>query len=411
MPRPIVMPSMSMYAAEGTLVAWLRSAGASVKAGEPIAEVSTEKASFEIEAPVAGILHPIAEVGANLPVEAVMGYLLAEGEEPPAPPSREGGSGIPTTAQPPVSPAPRLTQPVNPIGAQSAPSIRPASEIRATPIARRLAAQHGIDLAHLAGSGPGGRIVEADILAVVTSRAVAFPSDTTEEGRRILRRVPLAGMRRTIAERLRQSLATALSVTLTREVHADPLVAARGRLGDRMGRTLPFDGLFIKLLATALRKHPELNATIENDAVLVFDEVHIGFAVSVPGGLLVPVVRNADKEPLISVAELVRDLSDRARAGQLQPADMAGGTATISNLGAHGIDAFTPILHPTQSVILGIGRIAPHPIICDGQVTAGHTCILSLTFDHRVTDGAPGAQLLETIALLITDNEYLMALA
>jgi pyruvate dehydrogenase E2 component (dihydrolipoamide acetyltransferase) len=170
------------------------------------------------------------------------------------------------------------------------------------------------------------------------------------------------------------------------------------------------DALFIKLLATALRQHPELNATVENDAILVFDEVHIGFAVSVPGGLLAPVVRHADKEPLISVAQAVRDLSDRARAGQLRPEDMIGGTATISNLGTHGIDAFTPILNPPQSVILGIGRIAPRPVICDGQVTAGHTCILSLTFDHCVTDGAPGAQLLETMARLMSDNEYLMAL-
>jgi pyruvate/2-oxoglutarate dehydrogenase complex dihydrolipoamide acyltransferase (E2) component len=405
------MPSMSMYAAEGTLVAWLRSAGARVSAGEPIVEVSTEKASFEIEAPVAGILHPIAQVGAILPVEAVMGYLLAEGEEFSPPAGREAGSETATTGQSSVSPAPRLLPPENSVGAQSAPPCPPASQIRATPIARRLAAQHGIDLGHLAGSGPGGRVVEADVLAAVTSRVGTLPGEAIADGRRILRRVPLAGMRRTIADRLRQSLTTAVPVTLTREVHADVLVAARGRLGERMERTLPWDALFIKLLATAQRQHPELNATVENDTLLVFDEVHIGFAVSVPGGLLVPVVRNADKEPLVSVADLVRDLRDRARAGKLRPADMAGGTATLSNLGAHGIDAFTPILNSTQSVILGVGRIAPRPVIRDGHVTAGHTCILSLTFDHRVTDGAPGAQLLETIARLVADDKYLMALA
>ncbi len=392
-------------------MAWLRSAGARVNAGEPIVEVSTEKASFEIEAPVAGILHPIAQVGAILPVEAVMGYLLAEGEELPPPAARETGSETSTTGQSSVSPAPRLTPPENSVPAQSAPPCPPASQIRVTPIARRLAAQHGIDLGHLAGSGPGGRIVEADVLAAVTSRVGALPGEAIADGRRILRRVLLAGMRRTIADRLRQSVATAVSVTLTREVHADVLVAARGRLGERMGRTLPWDALFIKLFAVALRQHIELNTTIENDTLLVFDEVHIGFAVSVPGALLVPVVRNADKEPLVSVADLVRDLRDRARAGQLRPADMAGGTATLSNLGAHGIDAFTPILNPTQSVILGVGRIAPRPVIRDGHVTAAYTCILSLTFDHRVTDGAPGAQLLETIARLVADDKYLMGLA
>lgn len=411
MARPIVMPSMSMFAAEATLVAWLRSAGANVKAGEPIAEISTEKASFEIEAPVPGILHPIAEIGANLPVEAVMGYILAHGEEPPSPSGREPGPAISTAELPSTSPAPTPAQATRAPLAQSGAPVRPVSEIRATPIARRLATQYGIDLAHLAGSGPGGRIVEADVLAAVTSGAAAPLGDAIAEGRRILRRVPLAGMRRTIAERLRHSLATAVSVTLTRDVHADTLIAASGRLGGRIGSPLPYDALFIKLLATALRQHPELNAAVENDAILVFDDVHIGFAVSVPGGLLVPVVRNADKEPLISVVQAVRDLSDRARARQLRPEDMVGGTATISNLGAHGIDAFTPILNPPQSVILGIGRIAPRPIICNGQVTAGHTCILSLTFDHRVTDGAPAAQLLDTIARLIIDDEYLKALA
>jgi pyruvate dehydrogenase E2 component (dihydrolipoamide acetyltransferase) len=218
-------------------------------------------------------------------------------------------------------------------------------------------------------------------------------------------------MRRTIADRLRTSLATAASTTVTREVHADVLVAARTHLSETIKGALPFDALFIKLLAAALRAHPELNATIENDEILVFDEVHIGFAVSVRGGLLVPVVRNADTEPLASVAALVRDLGERARAGQLRPGDLAAGTATISNLGAHGIEAFTPILNPPQSVVLGIGRIAPRPIVRDGQVAVGQTCVLSLTFDHRVADGAPGAQLLDTIAHRILDDRYLMALA
>jgi pyruvate dehydrogenase E2 component (dihydrolipoamide acetyltransferase) len=198
---------------------------------------------------------------------------------------------------------------------------------------------------------------------------------------------------------------------LTREVDAEILVAARARLSETSSSSLPFEAFFIKLLAAALRAHPELNATIEDDVILVFDDVHIGFAVPARDGLLVPVVRNADRQPLTSVAARVSDLRARAQAGQLRSGDLLGGTATVSNLGAHGIDAFTPILNPPQSVILGLGRIAQRPIVRDGQLAVGHTCVLSLTFDHRVADGAPAAQLLNVIATRMLDDRYLLALA
>ena len=410
-PRPIVVPSMSMYATEVTLVAWLRHAGTTVKAGEPVAEISTEKATFELEAPVAGILHPIAEVGVDLPVEAVMGYILADGEDPPETTEREPRPGTHRTDGLPASGESKGSQPANSAIAQRAAPISSPREIRASPIARRLAAQHGIDLARILGSGPAGRIVEADILAAVASGPQTLAGNAAGETRRVLRRVPFAGMRRTVADRLCASLATAASTTITREVHADVLVAARSRLSERIRSALPYDALFVKLLAAALRAHPELNATIENGEILIFDEINVGFAVSVEGGLLVPVIRNADTEPLASVAAAVRTLGERARAGQLRSGDPVAGTATISNLGAHGVDAFTPILNPPQSVILGIGRIASRPIVRDGQVAAGWTCTLSLTFDHRVADGAPAAQLLDTIARRILDEQYLMALA
>ena len=282
MARPIVMPTLGMFTAEGTLVAWLRPAGTNVKAGEPIVEIMTEKATFEIEAPVTGILHPIAEIGMNLPVEALMGYILAEGEEPPIRAPATASSGMPSLEQESTPRTPILLQPLNTATTPSLASSHPAAGIRATPIARRLAAQHGIDLMRVCGTGPDGRIVEADILAAVAHLGALGARAPAPATRRIRQRVPLAGMRQTIAERLRHSLATAASITVTREVHADTLIACRSRLAERIEIPLPYNALFIKLLATALREHPELNATIENETILILDEIHVGFAVAVP---------------------------------------------------------------------------------------------------------------------------------
>jgi pyruvate dehydrogenase E2 component (dihydrolipoamide acetyltransferase) len=395
MARPIVMPSMSMYAAEGTLVAWLRPAGSAVQTGEPVAEVSTEKASFEIEAPAAGILHPIATVGAVLAIEAVMGYVLAEGDALPVAPAATLPPHDPQVSVPVSTRTPRM----------------PPPPVVASPIARRLAAQHGIDLALVVGSGPGGRIVEADVLAAATSGGNVEATPSPRHAPRILKWEPMTGIRRTVAERLRRSVATAVSTTLSREADADVLVAVRERLTERIRGELPFDALFIKVFAAALREHPELNASIEDEVILTYDDVHVGFAVSAPAGLLVPVVRNADKESLAAIARQVLDLAERARAGRLIPEEMSGGTATISNLGAYGVDVFTPILNPPQSVILGIGRISARPVVRNGSVVPGRRCALSLTFDHRVTDGASAARLLDAVARHIADEAYLLTRA
>ncbi len=395
MPRPIVMPSMGMYTEEGVLTAWLHPAGARVEPGEPVVEITTEKATFEIPAPAAGILYPVAEVGTNLRVEALMGYILAEGEKAPV--------AMVEKASPLVS---REALRASSVPQENRPAAGP---VRASPAARRLAAQTGIDLAQLAGTGPGGRIVEADVLAKVSQRDTTALG-TLSVGRRIRQRVPLVGVRRTVAERLKRSLATAASTTLTREADAGVLVAARQRLAEEMSGAPPYDALFIKLLAAALRERPELNAVLENDSIVLLDEVHVGFAVAVSGGLVVPVVHDADLALLPEVVRAVQELSDRALAGRLCPADVEGGTATITNLGGYGIDAFTPILNPPQSVILGIGRITQRPVVRDAALTVGQTCVLSLTFDHRIADGVPAAQLLDAVVRRMNDEQFFAAL-
>jgi pyruvate/2-oxoglutarate dehydrogenase complex dihydrolipoamide acyltransferase (E2) component len=207
----------------------------------------------------------------------------------------------------------------------------------------------------------------------------------------------MAESRGGIAELLRATLNTAASVTLTREGDAGALVSARRRLAETLGRAPSYSALFIKLLAGALRDFPEWNATIEGDHIVVFEDVHIGFAVDAPRGLVVPVVRSPDSASIIEIDRTVRDLTARAMAGRLRPADVAGGTATISNLGSHHIDGFTPILNGPQSVILGIGRIAERPVVREGKLAAGYACVLSLTFDHRTGDGARAAGLLDAV--------------
>ena len=400
MAHSIVMPNMGMYTVEGILVAWLRPAGAEVKLGEPIAEIETEKANFEIQAPTAGILHPVVEVGAKFSIEGVLGFILEKGESPPTQP--RGDSSSLTSGNENI----RQTQAAHAASGEHGSS---KEEVRASPIARRLATQHAIDLTRVTGSGPGGRIVEADILSEMKKcSAETISADASEW--KIRKRIPLAGIRRITAERLRQGLITAIPLTITREVRADTLSSARRRFSGKTGVILSYDALFIKLFAAGLRECAELNSTILNDDILLLDEMNIGFAVAVPGGVVVPVVRNADSVSLTKIATKVRELSERALSGKLQVGDISGGTATITNLGGYGVDAFTPVLNPPQSAILGIGRIMERPVVDDGRVVISQTCVLSLTFDHRVADGVPAAELLDFIACLMTDGQYINAL-
>lgn len=393
MARAIVMPSMGMYTEEGVLTAWLRPAGTRVAMGDPVAEITTEKATFEIPAPEEGILHPVATIGTSLRVETLMGYILRNGEAAPA--GIADGASVPETSASlaETSSVPRSDAPA-------------AGPLRASPLAKKLAAQHGINLQQVRGTGPGGRIVEADILALVSKPSGAVQAPARAIDKSSAERVPLAGLRRSLADRLRTTLSTAAATTLTREVNADMLVGARRALSEKLGQAPSFDSLFIKLFAVALLERPELNATIENDSIVRFKEINVGFAVAVSSGLIVPVIRKADSAPFGEIVGAVKDLTGRALTGRLQPAHLDGGTATISNLGVHGIDAFTPILNGSQAAILGIGRIAERPVVRNGQLSAGHSCILSLTFDHRVADGAPAALLLDAVARRMNDESF-----
>lgn len=391
----IAMPNLGMYTIEGEVTRWLVEDGASVAADQPVLELTTEKTTVEIPAPAAGILHQVVPVGGRVQVEGILGHILAPGESPPATtPAAAPAAPRAAAAAPPRTPA-------------KPPPVRAGrGRLRATPVARRRARELGVDLTTVTGSGPGGRITEADVQAAAAS--TDSPAPLVERGPgdeasapRVLRRVPLTGMRGLIAQRMQHSLTSTAQLTLTREVDARPLVQAREQLvasAADEGMRVSYDVLLAKSLAAALLAHPALNATIEGDEIVQLAEAHIGVAVAVEDGLVVPVLRDAAHRPALDLARELTGLTDRARQGRLQPSEMAGGTATLTNLGAYHIDAFTPIINPPQSAILGVGSIAPRPVVDeDGALTVRPTVHLSLTFDHRVADGVAAATLLESM--------------
>ena len=412
MASPIVMPSFGMYTADGTLVSWLHPSGATVKEGQPVLEIETDKATQEVPAPASGLLHHVLRVGTRVTEQMIIGYVLAEGEQAPV------ETGTPQRASPGFTigaasdrGSVQDEEVQSPSGQGQSHNISTgavdAGWIRASPIARRLASERGIPLGILRGSGPDGRIVEADLLAA--SKHIPTVAPTIPIPWRVRERIPFTGVRRTIAERLKQSQNAAVSLTLQREVCAAQLCAARAALNRRIGASVPFDAFFVRFLANALREQPELNSVISGDELVVLDEVNIGFACFGPGGLVVPVIRDADTLSITEIGGRIRELVGRARAGQIKSADLEGGTSTITNLGGFGVDGFTPVLNPPQSSILGIGRILPRPVSEGGVISELPTVWLSLTFDHRVTDGVQAAQALASIARQMNEERHLQS--
>lgn len=388
------MPQLGMLMVEGTLLRWLVEDGARVTCGEELLEIETEKVTQTIAAPAEGVVKQVAYPGQVVPVLGMLGYILAPGET------------VPETGQKPIQPE-RTDATSAPIVAS--PANIPSSEVRATPVARRLAAEHQLDLARIIGTGPGGRIVEADVLSAVqrASAAPRPPEPQTE------RRIPLTGRRGLIARRMMESLANSAQLSITREVDVGDLVKIRQLLlarAEELGVQVSYDAFLVKALARALAEQPVLNSTIDADTIVIADQVNVGVAIATESGLTVPVVRRADSRSLLEIAHQIADFADRTRRNALSQDDLAGGTVTITNIGPFGADFFTPILNSPQSAILGVGRIAPRPSVFSGALAIRPTCYLCLTWDHRVTDGAEAAQLLCRVVELIVDRYWLEGL-
>jgi pyruvate dehydrogenase E2 component (dihydrolipoamide acetyltransferase) len=382
---PITIPRLGWNMEEGIFAGWLKRDGERVRAGEPLFRLESDKATEDVECLDEGVLHiPMdgPKEGDAIAVGVVIGYLLAEGEEfevrpsaepnPPGPPSRSGKGGE-KAREAAVHESDTLPSPLR--GGDG-------GGVKVSPRARRVAKELGIDPTTLHGTGRTGRIREKDVLAA---------SGDTDS-------ILVSPIRKLIAARMISGLRDAAPVTLTTTADATQLVATRKTARDFAPS---YTDILIKLVAQALSKHRLLNARWAGERIIISKGIHIGIAVDTEAGLLVPVVRNVPSLSLQQITEKTRDLIERARAGKLAADEMRGGTFTITNLGAFGIDAFTPILHDGQSGILGIGRIRREPAVVDDRVVPRDRITLSLTFDHRVVDGAPAARFLQAMGALI----------
>lgn len=437
----IRMPRLGWTMEEGAFGEWLKADGDTIKPGDLLYTVESDKATQEVEALDAGILH-IDPAGPNAGDMVTVGTLLAYVAKPgetvtfatlaqvanpsvattqvPGTPPKTPTSTLDTrtVGNPAISPRARrvarelkvdwqelagsgrtgriVERDIRAAAAALQESPQPA--IRATPVAARMAQETGVDLAALAAEHPGRRIGRAEVeAAIAVQQATADDTATTAA----VERIPITRVRRLIAQRMSESAHTTAPVTLTTEADATALVALRAQLKATFtshNETVPtYNDLFIKLCATALMTHPHLRAVWNEDEIMIAPEIHIGLAVESAEGLLVPVVRNVQSKTLRQVADATRQLIMQAQQHKLDPVDLQGGNFTLTNLGQYNIDAFTPIINLPQSAILGVGRIVEKPAVYNGQVVPRHMVTLSLTFDHRVVDGAPAARFLDTV--------------
>ena len=448
------MLQMDQTMTKGKIGKWLVKEGDTVTEGQPLLEIETDKVVHEQESPTDGIIAQILpEEGSNVPVNALLAIIAAPGEEverveagtmeipqqteeskqtskKPSTPSKT--KTISTSPSSPIKASPTAKELADKLSIDltqvkaSGPggrilesdvhryietrgsSTTESTRLKASPLARRLAKEFGLDLTSIAGSGPDGRIVRDDVMQTVDE----IPDQVFQQTPAASEVIELSGIRKIIAERMTMSLQTNASVTLHTEVDATTLVELRNLFNEELQKreeSLTYTDLLVKIVSIALNEHPRLNATLTDVGIQLQADINIGVAVALDDGLVVPVVRNADKIGLSDISEQIKALAEKARNNQLTPGELQGGTFTITNLGNYGIDAFTPIINPPESGILGIGRIIKKPIAHNDEIVIRHMLALSLTFDHRVVDGAPAAQFLQTVSQYI-QNPYLMLL-
>jgi pyruvate dehydrogenase E2 component (dihydrolipoamide acetyltransferase) len=418
MPTNVIMPALELAQETGKVLQWLKSPGDKVRKGEPLVEIETDKATTEIEAPASGVLGDVtAQAGDVVPVGQTIALIFA---------SEEAGSVAPgqRTAGATAVPAPAATVRASPLARKIAQEhgvdlaqVKPAGGkiekadvfahvasqkesaavegtagrlAAASPKARRLATERGLDIQALRGSGPGGAILVADVFAATPSAARAEAPD-------------VGTVWRIMAERMTASWTTAPHFYLVREVTVSRLVSWRERASKQTGARITYTDLLVKLVAAALSRHPGVNASWKDGAIVRNADINIGLAVAIDAGLVVPIIHRADTLSLADIAARREDMVSRGQAGKLRPADIQGGGFTISNLGMYGVDAFNAIVNPPQAAILAVGRIADRVVALNGQPAVQPTMMLTLSCDHRALDGARGAQFLGALADLIEE--------
>ncbi len=416
---PLIMPRFGMTQTEATIVRWLKQEGEAVEAGEPVLEVSTDKVVMDVEAPDSGILRGLRyRADAVVPVTETIAYIAAPGEPWTPPAEATTAAATPPPAAPePVKATPLARRMAAEQGVDLAtvagggPGGRVTSgdvqaylsagpeKVRATPAARRAAREGGLDLAQVAGSGPRGRVQAADVAAALARPAPAAASETV---------VPLAGMRRTIAGRMAESARTAPHIELQIDVDMARAEALRQAFNAAGEVKVSTTAQIVKACAWALGRHPYLNATLRDDGIHLLPQANVGVAVALAEGLIVPVVHDAGRKGVAEIAAEIAELSRRAREGRLGVADVTGGTFTVSNLGMLGIDRFKAIINPPESAILAVGRIVRRPVVGDGDSLVIHPIMtVNLSADHRVVDGAVAARFLADLRQALEEPGWL----
>lgn len=400
----VYMPKLSDTMTEGVVAQWNKKIGDQVSSGEVLAEIETDKATMEFESFYDGVLlHIGVETGKTAPVNSILAIIGQAGEDISALLASapvEETKVEKTVEKPAPTPVPVAETKVEAVKATPSPTM-PASNsngrLFASPLAKKLAEEKGIDIQHVQGTGDGGRIVKRDVdhyVPYVGGHASSHSSSSLQES---FRDEPISQMRKTIAKRLSESKFTAPHFYLTIEVDMDNAIAARKVMNEQDDVKISFNDMVVKASAMALKKHPAVNSSWMGDFIRRNEHVHIGVAVAVDEGLLVPVVRFTDTKGLATIGAEVRSFAKKAKEKKLQPSDWEGNTFTISNLGMFGIEQFTAIVNPPDACILAVGGINQVPVVKNGQIVPGNTMKMTLSCDHRVVDGALGAAFLQTL--------------
>jgi len=425
----VVMAKLSPTMEEGTIVRWAKNEGDTVKIGDVLAEIETDKANMEMEALSVGVLRKIlVPAGTKAPLGALIGVIAEPGEDisallatagsaPAAPAAPAAAAAPPPAATPAAPPSPVPAAPVAApapaakaaVAAPPAPVSDDGSRVKASPLARSIAAQRGIPLESLVGSGPGGRIVKKDVegytgsvRAAAPARSSAVPATAPTPGQEL----PLSNMRKTIAKRLAESMFSAPHFYVTVEIDMDKAVALREQLVAAEVK-LSYNDFVIKACALALRKFPTVNASWGGDKIVTHGDVHIGVAVALPDGLMTPVVRQADQKGVKAISAEIRELAGKARDKKIKPEEYMGSTFTVSNLGMYDVTEFTAIINPPDSAILAVGAVRKQPVVVGDEVRVGSRMKVTLSSDHRVIDGALAAQFLGEVRRLL-ENPLLL---
>jgi len=416
----INMPRLSDTMTEGVVAKWHVKIGDAITEGTLLAEIETDKATMDFEAfpgQEGTLLHIGVQEGQTSPVDTILAVIGAKGEDisallagggaaPAAPAAEAAPAAAPAAAAPAAAPVAEA-----PVAAPAPAAASTDARVKASPLAKSMAADKGVDLSTVQGSGEGGRIVKRDIESAASGAsapapaaapaAVSFPSSGYQD-------TPISQMRKTIAKRLSESKFTAPHFYLTMSVDMDAAIEARQALNATGDHKISFNDLVVKAVSKALKKHPAVNSAWLGDVIRTNYDVHVGVAVAVEDGLLVPVIRHADAKSLTQISAEVKDFAQRAKTKKLQPADWEGNTFTISNLGMFGIDQFTAIVNPPDSCILAVGGIQAVPVVKNGQVVPGNIMKLTLSCDHRVVDGATGSAFLNSVKAFLESPVTMM---